>query len=604
MLRVLNQFCHGYTLVPVAVACETGGLFRNLATRGSLSLASLAEAAGANPGPLRVALEMFEILGWVKAEEGLFSLEPKAEERKAVSASLMSLYEYSPSELVASEAGGEVLAPWLDRAAGGWDCGQPLSLLLDGAILLPVLIGIKQGALFDALKEGDRSTLPAVEPLRRVLLAKKWATEGEGFLLNGVGKFMFGRSLVGGVTVSYRPLLSRMKDMLFGDADGVLRFQGDSETHVDRTLNVQSSGFQHERFFAEMDKVLATVFAEDFSLAHPAYVADMGCGDGTLLKRVHDLVSGAGGEVGLVGLDFNRSALDETGRTLKDLSCHLLHADIARPAEAVAAFERVAGADAETVLHLRSFLDHNRPWADPEDPRAAEMRPRSDDFGMGIGPKGSLIPPEALQQSLVEHLRRWAGVVGESGLLCLEVHRMSPREKRAYFELAEGFHFDALHAFSRQYLCSPSAFFAAMAEAGLFPEGEVRKQPRGMPYTRITLGYYKPRPYAVRPAIPGDLATVCDQLGAAVSSADRELGETLIRTSPLTCFSVLDDSGRPMGVAACEAGSMDAEEKVRTVSLRVMAAESDGWRGILSAHCRTYFDLFEGKTNVTGFEER
>lgn len=595
MLRVINQFCHGYTYVPVAVALESQGLFRFLGN-GQHSFEDLSTVLAANAGPLRVALDMLEVLEWVHREGDLYSLAAKAADLSYLPAKIVELYTYSPEELVGTKQGAGVLSPWLERVTQGWDCEGPLSLMLDGVVLLPTLIGMIQSGLLESLVKGDRQTLPCVEALKNTFLFKKWATVADdGLTLGGVGKFMLGRAMIGGVTVSYRPLLRQMNEILFGDASRVLLGHGHTEGHVDRTLNVQSSGFQHERFFAEIDKVVLDRFTGASSAdARPQFIADMGCGDGSLLKRINSVIVNSGKSVRLIGIDLNQAALDQTAKNMGELPCLLIPGDVAEPADCVESLKGKIGEGVNETLHVRSFLDHNRPYKLPVDEAEAVARRNFMYTSIGISHEGGLIAPESLQQNLVEHLRCWADIMGESGLLCLEVHSMSSWAKREFFDLAEGFHFDALHAFSRQYLCDPPTFLSAMAEAGLFPRGEVRQQPAGMPYTRITLGFYEPKPYSARPARAGDLLRLKEGFCFKPGGLDAQGREEAIRSNNCWSFTLLDEQKDVVAMAFCKSTELDAKEFSRSVYFNSVGATSPRWREILLSHCQAFFRLHEG----------
>lgn len=58
---------------------------------------------------------------------------------------------------------------------------------------------------------------------------------------------------------------------------------------MDRHLNVLGSGLQHVAFFRGMLETLKELFEEPLE-RQPRYVADMGCGDGSLLLQIYDLV--------------------------------------------------------------------------------------------------------------------------------------------------------------------------------------------------------------------------------------------------------------------------------------------------------------------------
>ncbi len=603
MLRVLNQFGHGYVFAPMAAALRAGGLFQVLDSDRPRLLDDMVRELGANAGPVRVGLDMLRVMDWVRLGPSGWILGPEAQGLAAVPDDVLDLYAHAPADLVTSPALACVLSDQLDRVVRGWGCPAPLSLFLDGMVLLPLLVGAAQTGTIGALSSGDDGALPALDAVRRFLEARKWgATGDDGFALGGAGKFMFGRALVGGVTVSYRPMLRRLPDLFFGDADAVFAADGSGECHVDRSLNVLASGFSHGKYFAELDGlVLRACGPEVPPERRPSHVADMGCGDGSLLKRIHGLLGDAPNPPVMVGLDLNRAALEAASGTLADVPHLLLTADVGNPHGLMQALVGRMGHAPGAILHVRSFLDHNRVYAPPRDTTAARDRERLGLGGVGVGPGGSLIPAGFLQQGLVEHLRAWADILGpDGGLLCLEVHAMSHWAKAASLEMAEGLHFDALHALSRQYLCEPLAFVAAMAEAGLFPEGGLRAQPRGFSYARITVGHYRRRPYSVRFAAEGDVVALAEAVWEQDTLVPADVALRLVREHSTSCFTALDEAGNPRAMLLCESGPLDEESLTRPVALRGLAALEPGWTGVLLRHCRTCFELQDGEPSFAG----
>lgn len=588
MLRVLNQYCHGFALAPVAIVCVSKGLFSLLDDTSPMSERELALKLGANPGTLRTIFDMFEVLNWLQRQEGGYVLGPKVADSAIFNPAMLDLYDYSPVDLVCSDEGSAVLSRWLDAIAqGGWG-EAPLSLLFEGPAMLPMLIGAMQSGNPKGIAANDAEMFPGVKSMRNVLLAKKWAVaDDEGYTLNGVGRFMLGRSMIGGVTVSYRPMLRRMETLLFDDDNIFLPTRDGVEAHIDRTLNVQSSGFQHEKYFGEMEKLVNEVFSRENFEDLPSYFADMGCGDGSLLKRLYEVVDTVSDiPVTMLGIDLNQAALDEAAKTLEGVPCHLMSGDIADPDRVLKDFREQVGGDPRRIMHVRSFLDHNRPCGHPDDTGAATRRTFECVSNCGIGPCGELIPAHDLQQNLVEHLRGWASILTGGGLLCLECHCMTRQANAANFELAEGFHFDALHSFSRQFLCAPQMFIAALAEVGLFAEHDVFQYPKGLPYTRITLGYYERKPYAIRFACEDDLQFFED---AATQWADG------VRDEPTSSFVALDESGVIMGLLVCRDGGFDEETQSRRISVIGGTAKSSEWEIRLDRHCRQYFCLMDGE---------
>ena len=104
-----------------------------------------------------------------------------------------------------------------------------------------------------------------------------------------------------------------------------LRSADGHELHVDRVLNVIGSGYMHKRYFDDMMNVFVhKIFNSEPLSEQPTVVADMGCGDGTLLKTIFDFikVKTARGKqldrypLKMMGVDFSHQSLKETAKVL------------------------------------------------------------------------------------------------------------------------------------------------------------------------------------------------------------------------------------------------------------------------------------------------
>ena len=116
----------------------------------------------------------------------------------------------------------------------------------------------------------------------------------------------------------------------------------------------------------------------------------------------------------------------------------------------------------------------------------------------GVDQHGREIPARDMVQSLVEHLRRWASIVGRHGLVALETHCVEPDVVRRHLD-SGSLHFDAHHGFSRQLLVRAERQLMSAAEAGLFPRaGHFRKYPETQHFARVTLSCLERRAYTVR----------------------------------------------------------------------------------------------------------
>lgn len=177
----------------------------------------------------------------------------------------------------------------------------------------------------------------------------------------------------------------------------------------------------------------------------------------------------------------------------------------------------------------------------------------------GIGKNGDLISFREMMQNLSMHLKKWEAILGDYGLLCLEVHSQTYWSKKVYSDTSEGFHFDALHAFSKQYLCEPEYFMAAMAENGLLANQILTGFPRNFKFTRITLGCYEKKPFAIRHISTKNAADICSLKKLDGKALEREMAEILASKNPELCFVIDTKDCSPEAAIFCSRGN-DLEE--------------------------------------------
>jgi acyl transferase domain-containing protein/SAM-dependent methyltransferase len=529
MLEVLNRYAHGVTAIPIFHALRKRGLISRIEQSSTFSLSQLAREFSVAPGPLEVALKLLASLGWITAREaGL--LAPAADLRllRFIPEGIMELCGF-PFESYVREPAGLSLAAWIAESERRWQCDHPmLADFLDGLLALPLLLALGAEGRLRTAGGGEPGSAPVLElavdgavrgEVERFFAARGWTAAPDGTpRLTRAGQFIVDRFFVTAALASYRPMLLRAEELLFGDAARV--FVPDAaghEAHLDRTLNVRGSGFQHEKYFAAVCDAIVPLFdGEEFD-RQPRYIADMGCGDGSLLRRLFETVRGRTrrGRVldrhplTLIAIDHNERALAAAERTLGGLEHITLRGDIGEPEALLTDLAARGIGDAERILHVRSFLDHDRPWRAPEDAAGAARRARLGCSGTFIDAAGGLIPPDEMLQSTVEHLARWARVINRHGLLMLEVHCLPVAVTAQYLDESESFHFDAYHSLSHQFLLDADLFLLCAAEAGLFSREERRlKFPRHMPFARITLHHFVKQPYVVRHAEDADLAAI------------------------------------------------------------------------------------------------
>lgn len=543
MLNLINNHAHGYVVTPVVLACNDAGLFE-LLRQGPKDFDRLAEALRANRGHLRVAMRMFESLGWVRRDaDDVYAVTEAAAAHRSFPREAQSLFALPMDRYLRGEDGLS-LAPWFERSRASWDTDDTLVReLLDGAIITPLMLALEQrGGLKEARRLSDLWSRPegrdlsvpehVQHELAGFFFAQKWTREATvDAELTPKGAFIFERALLFAIVGSYRPMLASMPQLLFGDCEQVFgRDEAGHELHLDRTLNVIGSGHQHRKYFAELEKLIITIFDAENLSAQPRYIADMGCGDGTLLKRVYETVirhTRRGRALDrfpltLIAADFNEKALEAAGRTLAGLEHVALRADVARPDRLIEDLRARGLAEPENTLHIRSFLDHDRPYQPPADRAGLHARIPFD--SVFVGKEGQEVVPAEVFHSLVEHLERWAAILHRHPLVILEVHCLPAPVVRGNLSQSESLHFDAYHRFSHQMLVEANHFLLAAAQAGLFARDDViRRFPRTLSFTRMTLTQFEKRSYRIRWARLGDLP--------ALERLERECWDAELRAS-------------------------------------------------------------------------
>ncbi len=517
MLDVINGFANGWVATPVISAFARHGVFEVMSSR-PMTLKKLASRCRGNVGHLHAALRLLYELGWIEwVEPDRYEAAKGAVLARQLPNDLADLIYLSMAHALEAEQ-FERLLHWLERCGAGWAGADPAVVsVLDGALLAPLLAKLSTlGSSVLEQAQPNTLSIAALQAIQALFVQRGWGQVGvAGFRLTPSGRALLASSGALGTVVSYATMFRGIDDLLFGKAEVVFGADAQGhELHVDRTLNVTASGVQHQSHFAELDALILRIFDQYPLATQPRYVADMGCGDGSLLHRIYELIKtrSARGQalaeypLTLIGADYNVLALESTGKTLAGLPHVLVRGDIADPQQWMVDLAAAGITDPENILHVRSFLDHDRPFLPLEDKRVARRREGLNGTGVYVSREGDEIKAAYAVQGLVEHLHRWRRVIARFGLLLLEVHCLQPATVKRLGNLTESAHFDAYHAFSGQQLVEAPIFLAAAAEAGLFPEEGISQAiPKQMDFTRISLHRLVPQPYTVRHPVRADL---------------------------------------------------------------------------------------------------
>jgi hypothetical protein len=350
---------------------------------------------------------------------------------------------------------------------------------LDGLLIGPAMVALARAGILSQLERtveiesvaANRASLGCILDL---LAAQGWITrEKNSVSLTPCGRYAAQIATSYGVTVSYLPLFDNVSTLLFGNARIPRIDESGVELLVNRGMNVWGSGGAHRTYFKKVDEIIVDIFNRPLNL-QPRGICDMGCGDGTFLEHLYSAVRNKT-ERGkalrthpliLVGADFNKVARRVAKQTLRKAGIpvyHVIPGDINRPAQLASDLEDL-DLDVHDLLHVRSFLDHNRPYIPPANYVAGTRIGNSTGAFAHLGEE---IACDALEENLTRHLRRWAPYVGRFGLLVLELHTLPPSVTAASLSKTSAVAYDGTHGFSDQYLVELPVFLDAAKEAGL-----------------------------------------------------------------------------------------------------------------------------------------
>ena len=511
-------FAHlrGIVLAPVVLALADRGVFNHFRDISSwVDLDQIMESRPANRGYLLAALRLLASAGWLKwrrpehehpaawalTEEGAIAVRFAPDlYREVVSfipaAILLEDFIFTRTQgpILPSLT---VLAP---RVRERWGIGfsddpligkvhEEIRVELNGMLIGPAIVALARHGILERLQEGAldirsiEGNQSCLQWLFEPLISEGWlAREQNRIRLTASGEYAAEIAAAYGVTVSYLPMFSVIGTMLFGNARLPRVDDNGNELLVNRAMNVWGSGGAHKTYFRKVDEIIIELFNRPIE-QQPRGVCDMGCGDGTFLEHVYGVIAQhtlrgrmlAEHPLTIVGADFNKVARRVTKQNFRKAHiphAHVIYGDINRPALLAGDLEEI-GLDIHDLLHVRSFLDHNRPFLQPSGYARGTRPDRSTGAFAHLGEE---IPPDELEENLVRHLRRWAPYVGRFGLLVLELHTIPPELAAAHLDKTPAVAYDGTHSFSDQYLIEIPVFLQCAREAGLTPDPRYQAQ--------------------------------------------------------------------------------------------------------------------------------
>ncbi|WP_337965384.1 class I SAM-dependent methyltransferase [uncultured Flavobacterium sp.] len=502
----------GLAVAPVAIALKNHGVLEFILEKKQTQLSELVTTFKANEGYLNVALRILASQAFLEYEVNNETQEIKisVNEKTEIAFSMFHLYQDVVDLLHFStqfhsrlfdDAPFEKLNIIFEKYKKNYGIEPSDDALknsiqeqvlkhIEGYLIGPTIVRLAMNGMFHkyfmetSFRPEEFHKSP--ENFKKILdffVHLGWFLEKNGnYQFTEVGLFFAKRASAYGVTVSYLPTFAKIEELIFGDPN-VLRTtnDGENEIHVDREMNVWGSGGAHDTYFKVVDEIIISLFNLPIE-QQPKGILDMGCGNGAFLQHIYEVIERQtlrgkmldDYPLFLVGADYNQAALKVTRANLikADIWAKVIWGDIGRPDLLSDDLKENYNIDLKDLLNVRTFLDHNRIWADPEQIHKDRISKSTGAFAF----RGKRISNNLVEDNLLEHLQKWSPYVRKFGLLLIELHTIDPKLAANNLGKTPATAYDATHGFSDQYIVELPVFNKIAAEAGLFPDNSFAKQ--------------------------------------------------------------------------------------------------------------------------------
>jgi len=501
----LFQQLEGFALVSTCTALGNRDIFDSFKIGQKVSLAELCQQHDANEGYLNVALRILCSQGWMTQEivksgedrfyeltnEGKDWLPLKDTYQKAfrfypigIKMNDLIVNGFSPDELDTFELSLlKVENKWkLHKLEGNESLKNQMMTHMNGIVLGPILVALGMANLIGEDKLNIDGRHGAHWPILLDFFRNiSWITAtGDNF--TPLGKFYMKRAAAYGVTVSYLRTFINLEDLIFEKGDLLWDKDLDGpEIHVDRKMNVWGSGGAHDTYFKKLDEVVIEIFNKPIQ-DQPKGIADMGCGNGALLEHLyHTIVNETTRGKMLeehpllvIGSDFNQAAIDVTRENLAkaNIHAHVHFGDIGDPDSLAKTLQEKHNIHLGDMLNVRSFLDHNRVYVQPQDDQHKEDSLSTGAFAF----RGRRIPNGELEQNLLLHMLSWKPYVKKHGLLIIELHTIAPKKTCENKGKTAVIAYDSTHGYTDQFIVEHDVFIEIAKKAGLSRNGKISSQ--------------------------------------------------------------------------------------------------------------------------------
>ena len=371
------------------------------------------------------------------------------------------------------------------------DIEQQILTHIEGVILGPTVVKLGITGMFHKYfmesrfrPEEFHEEYQEFDKLLKILTEIGWFEEKNGtYCFTEIGLFFAKRASAYGVTVSYIPTLRKLDDLIFGDAlilkNSASRYE---EIHVDRKMNIWGSGGAHSAYFKVVDEIIIDLFNKPIE-EQPKGILDMGCGNGAFLEHIFSVIENQTYRgtildeypLKIIGVDYNEASLKVSKFNLiqANIWAKIIWGDIGNPDLLARDLKENYNIELRELLNVRTFLDHNRIWKEPQN-----ITSRVSASTGAYAFEGKRISNNLVVESLKEHIEKWTPYVKKFGLLIIELHTVKPDLVDQNMGKTAVTAYDLTHGYSDQYIIELDEFLNVIQEAGLNPEiNKFRKFP-------------------------------------------------------------------------------------------------------------------------------